>query len=75
MERIVIEVDEAVARKWRLASQQIKTRVARRINAELAAELTESKKDFIQFLDETGTVMQSRGLTETILDDILRDDA
>ncbi len=75
MERIVIEVDDVVARKWRLASQQTKTRFARRINAELATELTESKKDFMQFLDETGAVMQARGLTETVLNDLLRDDA
>jgi hypothetical protein len=75
MERIVIEVDESIAKKWRLSSQQRKDEIARQINNQLAEELlAESKKEFMQFLDEISATAQERGLTEEILKDILKDD-
>ena len=74
MERIVIEVDDATAKKWRLASQKRKTRVSQQVNITLAKELADSKEDFLQYLDELRSTMKERGLTEEILEEILKDE-
>jgi len=74
MERIVIEVDEATARKWRLSSQECRNGISQQINITIARELTESKEDFIQYLNELRSKMKERGLTEEILQEILNDD-
>jgi phosphotransacetylase len=74
MERIVIEVDDATAKKWRLSSQKVRNRISQQVNIELAKELTDSKEDFLQYLDELGSTMKERGLTEEILEEILKDE-
>lgn len=74
MERIVIEVDEATAKKWRLSSQKRRNRVSQQVNITLAKELADSKEDFIQYLDELRSTMKERGLTEEILEEILNDE-
>ncbi|MEJ7684796.1 MAG: hypothetical protein WKG06_44520 [Segetibacter sp.] len=75
MERIVIEVADATAKKWRLSSQQLRDKISQRINIKLAKELmADSKEEFKQFLDEVGETMKERGLTEDIPQDILKED-
>ncbi len=74
MERIVIEVDETTGKKWRLSSQKQKEKIAQKINIRLAKELSDSKEEFKQYLDELGAAMKERGLTETILQEILNDE-
>lgn len=75
MQRIVIEVEDATAKKWRLSSQQTKNKVSQQINIKLAKELmADSKEEFKQFLDEIRNTMQERGLTEEVLNDILKDE-
>ena len=75
MERIVIEVDDAIGKKWRLSSQKRKEKIAQQINIRLAKELmADSKEEFKQYLDELGATMKERGLTENILQEILKDD-
>ena len=75
MERIVIEVADAATKKWRLSSQQRRDKIAQRINIRLAKELmADSKEEFKQFPDEFGESMKERGLTEGILQDILKKD-
>lgn len=75
MERIVIEVNDATAKKWRLSSQQLRDKISQRINIRLAKELmSDSKEELKQFLDEVGQTMQERGLTEEIVQDILKAD-
>lgn len=75
MERIVIEVADATAKKWRLSSQQLWDKISEQINIRLAKELmADSKEEFKQFLDEVGKTMKERGLTEDILQDILKED-
>ncbi len=74
MERIVIEVDDTIAKKWRSASPLIKDEIAQRINIRLAKELMiDSTAAFKEFLDEVSATMQQRGLTEETLTDILKD--
>lgn len=74
MERIVIEVDNDVAVKWRYSSRQKKERISQEINIRLAKELSESREEFLQYLDELGKTMKERGLTEEILQEILNDE-
>jgi hypothetical protein len=44
------------------------------MNITLAKELADSKEDFLQYLDELRTKMKERGLTEEILEKILKDE-
>ena len=74
MERIVIEVDDATAKKWRLLSQKGRNRVSQQVNITLAKELADSKEDFLQYLNELRSTMKERGLTEEILAEILKDE-
>lgn len=75
MERIVIEVADATAKKWRTSSLKRREEISQRINIRLAKELmADSKEDFRRFMDEISSTMQQRGLTEDVLKDILKDD-
>ncbi len=75
MKRIVIEVADVTAKKWRLSSQQLRDKISQQINIKLAKELmADSKEEFKRFLDEVGETMKERGLTEDILKDILKED-
>jgi len=75
MERIVITVDNATAKKWRLASEEKRNRISQKIDVKLAKELMQdSKEEFKQFIDRLGKTMEDRGLTEEILQDILNED-
>ena len=75
MERIVIEVDDATAKQWRFSSPKRRIEIAKKIEIKLARELmSDSKENFKLFLDEMSATMQSRGLTQEILDEILKDD-
>ncbi|MGN6248001.1 MAG: hypothetical protein ACTHNG_06565 [Ginsengibacter sp.] len=74
MERIVIEVDDDVAKKWRDSSKKRKEKISQEINVKLAKELYDSKEDFLQYLDELRNSMKERGLTEEVLQEILNDE-
>ncbi|HRN71558.1 MAG TPA: hypothetical protein PLM81_00425 [Ginsengibacter sp.] len=74
MERIVIEVDEDIARRWRYTSQQRRDKVSQQVNIILAKELTDSKEEFLKYLEELRSTMKERGLTEEILEEILKDE-
>jgi phosphotransacetylase len=74
MERIVIEVDDDTAKKWRLSSQKRRKKISQQVNITLAKELADSKEDFLQYLDELRSKMKERGLTEEILEKILKDE-
>ena len=75
MERIVIEVDGQVAKAWRAASLARKKEISMAVEAQVSKQLVkESTEDYIRFLDELREKMAQRGLTQEILDDILKDD-
>ena len=75
MERIVIEVGDATAKRWRISSRKRREEISREIEIRLAKKLmADSKEDFIAFLDEVGETMRQRGLTEEILNEILNED-
>jgi len=75
MERIVLEVDDRIAKAWREAPSDKRREITNKINVRIGKELFDYDKDgFIQYLDQLRGAMAERGLTQEILDDILKDD-
>ncbi len=75
MEKIVLEVDERVAKAWRSASSDKRRDIANKINIRIGKELFDyDKESFIGYLEQLRDKMAERGLTQEILDDILKDE-
>jgi len=75
MERIVLEVDDRVAKAWREAASDKRRDITNKVNVKIGRELFEYDKDaFVQYLDQLRATMTERGLTQEILDDILKDE-
>ena len=65
---------DATAKKWRAFSRKRREEISQEIEIRLAKKLmANSKEDFIAFLDEVGETMRQRGLTEEILNHILKE--
>ncbi|WKN43016.1 hypothetical protein [Tunicatimonas pelagia] len=71
MERIVIEVDEATARKWDATSEGVKTSTAKKINEILKLALDKNGEDMTRLLDEIREKAASRGLTPEVFQEIM----
>lgn len=82
MERIVIEVDDRLARAWRRASGKKKKDIGNKFNISLAQELmiqNEEKpdkeiEDYLIFLNDLRSDMNSKELSSEELDKILNDE-
>ncbi len=75
MEKIVLEVDDEVAKAWRSASVKLKKEIGEVMNKQIATIIDQKEeKDIIQFLSELRQEMAEKGLTQEILDDILKDE-
>ena len=80
MERIVIEVDERLARAWRRASDKNRKDIGNKFNLSLARELMRQEEeetdpktdDYLRFLNELRNDMSDKGLTSEELDKILK---
>jgi len=72
MERIVIEVDDATAKKWQTASSKFKKVISKKFAADIDF-ITQKYNDenFSDVLDEVGKLLEKRGLTEEIVNEIL----
>lgn len=75
MERIVIEVSDTTAKRWKMASSKFKKVISEKFAADIDF-VTENYKDedFLQALDEIGERLSKRGLTEKIVNEILNSD-
>jgi hypothetical protein len=74
MERIILEVDDQVAKNWRYSSEKKRKEVNSTINKMLQiAFKRKGDDDFIQFIKEVQDKAAERGLTEDILNDILNE--
>ena len=74
MERIILEVDDQVAKNWRYSSEKKRQEVNSTINKmQQIAFKRKGDDDFIQFIKEVQDKAAERGLTEDILDDILNE--
>jgi preprotein translocase subunit SecA len=79
MERIVIEVDERLAKAWRRASDKKRKEIGNKFNISLAKELMnpsldKTDKEYLKFLNELREEMSAKGLTQDELDEILNDE-
>jgi len=75
MERIVLEVDDRVAKAWREAPSDKRRDITNKINVRIGKELLDyDKNGFKQYLDQLRNTMAERGLTQEALDDILKND-
>lgn len=74
MEKIVLEVDDLLAKAWREASLEKRKEISNKINVRIGKELfAYSKDDFLKYLNELRSKMAERGLTQETLDDILNE--
>ena len=69
MERIVIEVDNATAKKWKDASPEIKGQLEKNIEKQIEILSRGMKEDeFFALLDKISDEAVKNGLTEEILE-------
>jgi len=71
MERIVLEVDGALARAWRNTTPELRSTYGNKIN-NLLRELKE--KEFDKLLNKAGKIAAKNGLTEEKLQELLNDE-
>jgi malonyl CoA-acyl carrier protein transacylase len=82
MERIVIEVDERLAKAWRRASDKKKKDIGNKVNISLAKELMspptgrtgKQVREYIDFLNKLRDEMSEKGLSQEELEEILNDE-
>ena len=75
MERIVLEVDDATAKKWQIASSKFKKVISEKFASDVDFVIeTYKDENFSEALDEIGERLAKRGLTEEIVNEILGSD-
>jgi hypothetical protein len=70
MERIILEVDDSLAKAWRNSSKSLKESYQTKIT-DLLRELRE--KEFEELLKRTSEIAKNNGLTEEILNQLLNE--
>lgn len=74
MKRIVIEVEDQIARAWRAASPAKKKEINLSLETQLSKQLSRDEiEDYKSFLVDLREKMASRGLTQELLDEILNE--
>ncbi|MGN6604096.1 MAG: hypothetical protein ACTHK8_16690 [Ginsengibacter sp.] len=74
MERIVIEVDDATAKKWRKTSPQIKNKLEKLFEKQIEIVAERDKEtQFEELLDNARREAAKNGLTEDILEQLLNE--
>ncbi len=71
MERIVIEVDDMTAKKWKYATEDTKLNASRKINAILNYALQMDDREMKNFLDKVGKETKENGLTLEVFQNIM----
>jgi hypothetical protein len=74
MERIIIEVDDTIARKWRYASLKTKEQTAKRIDDFLRIVLDKPEQDIWPFLETLRIEAEKKGFNDSILNSILNEE-
>jgi len=71
-----LEVDDRVAKAWKEAPADKRKAIANKMNIRITRELFDyDKETFMQYLEQLRNNMAERGLTQEILDDILKDES
>jgi hypothetical protein len=75
MDKIVIEVESSTASKWFTASAKLRQEIGKYMNDQISAIIDKKEDtDIIQYISELRQEMKQKGLTQEILDDILKDE-
>ncbi len=75
MERIVLEVDEATAKKWRKASPKIKNRLEKSFEKQIEiVSQSDKETQFEELLKKAREEAAKNGLTEEILQQLLNEE-
>ena len=75
MERIVIEVDDDTAKKWRITSPKFKKVISEKFATDVDFVMENYKNEnFFESLNEIGERLAKRGLTEEKVNEILNSD-
>ena len=74
MDRILVEVDDISAKKWRDASEEKKIEWGYLISSFIKKGFDKSEKSFQQLLDRIGKEAEANGLTEEILNKMLSEE-
>ena len=75
MERIVIEVDEATAKKWRKVSPKIKNRLEKSFEKQIEiVSQSDKEAQFEELLKKAREEAAKNGLTEEILQQLLNEE-
>ncbi len=70
MERIVLELDDSLAKTWRNASEELRAEYYDKIVA-ILKEM--QKEQFFLMLDKLGAIAAKNGMTEEILQQLLNE--
>ncbi len=73
MERIVVEVDEDAAKKWRYSSYEKKERLAKSIQILIDRAYSENEDDFWKFVEKLNQKAAEKGMTEEELNRLLNE--
>lgn len=71
MERIVIEVDEATAKKWNNRLPGTKQRISEKLGGLLNTILDKEEEDIWPFLEEVRAESEKKGFNDEIMNQIL----
>jgi hypothetical protein len=74
MDRILLEVDDISAKKWRYASKEKRTQLSSTINRILKKAFDKNEDDFWQFLDKVGKKAEENGIDEDQLNKLLNEE-
>ncbi len=70
---ITIPVDSQVAQAWEAADEQGRQKAEALVGLWLREVLSEKRRSLEEIMDEAGREAEARGLTQEILDSILKD--
>jgi len=73
MDRIVIEVDDRLARKWRDAAPEVKQVVSQEIDQLLNTIFEKRDGDLWSFLEQLRLKAEQKGFNEEVLEQILNE--
>jgi hypothetical protein len=75
MERIVLEVDEQIAKAWRNTSAKLRTQISKNLENILSDSLSKThKENFELLLQDARREASANGLTEEVLAQLLNDE-
>lgn len=74
MERIILEVNNEIAKAWRNAPSRFKEELEKDLQLRLTQKIREAEKNnFFEFLDKVQKKTSERGLTQETLEKLLNE--